>query len=167
MFFLSFFSVVKPAETLATSTSSASRSYIPSHKYLLQIMLFYSVSFFEIINFFQDSFFLFSTWLTDFSSNEKHVLGRMFHLDKLHHLRLISEIFQYQGTYRVGNHNSLTFHEDAVTRYCINNFRLLHLLTNLLVTTRSAYYQLRSRLYAFNDSIVSGSIASMQSDKDI
>ena len=127
-------------------------------------MFLYSVSFFERFYLIQDSLFFFRTRLSCFSSYKKHVLRSMFHLNKLHNLSLISEIFHYQCTYRICNHHSLTFHENAVTCYCINNFRLLHLLTDLLVTTRSANYQFRPRLYTFYNSIVGSSIAGMKSD---
>lgn len=130
-------------------------------------MFLYSVSFFERFYLIQDSLFFFRTRLSCFSSYKKHVLRSMFHLNKLHNLSLISEIFHYQCTYRICNHHSLTFHENAVTCYSINDLRLLHFLTDLLVTTWSTYYQLSIRLYTFYNSVVSGSIASMKSDEDI
>ena len=130
-------------------------------------MLLNTVSFLKQFYLVENLRLLFFVRIIRFSSYKKHVLRSMFHLDKLHHLRLISEIFQYQGSYRIGNHHSLTFHKDAVTRYCINNSRLLHLLTNLLVTTRSAYYQLRPRLYTFYNSVVSGSVAGVESDQHV
>ena len=127
-------------------------------------MSLYAVSFLERFYLVKNLRLLFFVRIIRFSSYKKHVLRSMFHLDKLHHLRLISEIFQYQGSYRIGNHHSLTLHKDSVTCYCINNFRLLHLLTDLLVTTRSANYQLCPRLYTFYNCIIGGSVASMKSD---
>ena len=128
-------------------------------------MSLYSILLFQIFYLLQDRFLIDRS--IALSSNEQYIFRSMFHLDELHHLCLVSVIFHYQGTYRIGDHHRLTFQEDAVTCDRINDFRLLHLLTYLLVTTRSADDQLSARLYTFNNSIVGGSVTCMKSDEDI
>ena len=102
-----------------------------------------------------------------FPSNQQHIFRRMFHLDELHHLGLVAEILQNQGADGVGDHHSLTFEEDAVSRDGIDFARTLHLLPDLLVATECADNQLRSSLDARGDGIVGGRVAGMKRNQHI
>ena len=71
-----------------------------------------------------------------FPSNQQHVFRRVFHLDELHHLRLVAEILQNQGADGVGDHHSLTLKEKShvLGPTCLQ-FHLSHLDDVLQVAT--------------------------------
>ncbi len=63
-----------------------------------------------------------------FPADEQHVLRCVLHLDELHHLGLVAELFENQGADGVGDHHGLTFKEYAVARDGIETARTFHLL---------------------------------------
>ena len=128
-------------------------------------MSLYSVLFLQIFYLFQNCILIDRS--IALSSYQQDILRCMFHLNELHHLCLVTVIFHYQSTDSIGNHHRLTFQENAISCDWVNDFRLLHLLTNLLVTTWSADNQFSPGFYTFYNSVVGGSVAGMKSDKDI
>ena len=91
----------------------------------------------------------------------------MFHLDELHHLGLITEILQNQGTDGVGDHHSLTLKENTVARDGVDLARAFHLLTDLLVAAGGAHDEFRSSLDARGDGVVGGRVAGMKRNQHI
>ena len=90
---------------------------------------------------------------------QQHVFRCVFHFDKLHHLGLITIVFQNQSTDRVGDHHRLTFQEDAVARDGVDFARAFHLLTDLLVATWGANNQFSPCLDARSNGIVGGRVS--------
>ena len=97
-------------------------------------MVLYAILFFQSVNLPQNG--LFVNMRLGFPPHQQHILRRVFHLDKLHHLGLVAEILQNQGADGVGDHHSLTLKEKShvLGPTCLQ-FHLSHLDDVLQVAT--------------------------------